>query len=539
MKVQQARLFENDALKDERLLSRRRYRVNAADWKIRGAVYTSEAVAAAMTKWALRSPDDHVLDPACGDGVFLTAAKNGLRSLGAKKPHVFGVDLDPVAARESGGINSDFFAWASSAPQFDVILGNPPFIRSHLFDEDSRQMAFGLMERDGLKPSRLMSSWAPFLAISCQLLRPGGRLGFVLPEELLQVGYAKELRTELLRRFNRVMVCFPPRDMFAEVQQSTVLLLCDQSEEGPRGLSVVPFDSLLSGNPRSLACPPWDWCEKWTHLYLTDGDRRLIVSGFAVLQWRSLATFGRVEVGIVTGSNRFFALSPERAETLGSRFLLPSVTSTRDLRGTKFTSNDFNTMLSASRPAYLFSSDVPEHELPKPVRAYVLEGERHGVHKQYKCKLRTPWYSVPSMRMSHAALFRQVGDFARLVHLEKPCAPTDTLHRVTWTDEKEGARLATAFLNTWTLLATELTGRSYGGGVLEIMPKEASRLLVPTPTKAVDAIEFEVDRLVRAKKTREAIARVDEVVLPPSLSKSKRVHASELLDRLIDRRKRA
>jgi adenine-specific DNA-methyltransferase len=51
-----------------------RYRENGTAQKIRGAVYTPPRVAAALVRWAVRSPTDRVLDPACGEGVFLAIA---------------------------------------------------------------------------------------------------------------------------------------------------------------------------------------------------------------------------------------------------------------------------------------------------------------------------------------------------------------------------------------------------------------------------------------------------------------------------------
>ncbi len=519
------------------LLARRRYSVDGADWKLRGAVYTPRPVADALVQWAVRGPLDLVLDPACGDGVFLSASCSRLRALGARDPQPLGVDVDENAAAQAGAVHADFFDWADTNHKFQAIVGNPPFIRSHVFEEASRTRAFRLMVRMGLKPSRLMNTWAPFLAICCSLLTPDGRLALVLPEELLQVGYALQLRSYLRRRFRRVMICFAPRDTFPDVQQSVVLLLCDNSWDGPHGLSLIQYDDLLSGRVQPTAAAPWQWCEKWTHLYLSASERESLASGFDSLDWQPLKHYARVEVGVVTGSNRFFVVAKTRAQTLDPRFLRAAVTSTRDLPGIRLTKGDVARRITSGRPAFLFSTNLARAELPENVLDYIREGERHGVHEQYKCRNRSPWYAVPSAQPSNAALFRQVGDFARLVQFEKPCSPTDTLHRVWWNDGVDGNSLATGFLNTWTLLATEITGRSYGGGVLEIMPREAKHLPVPEPNQKLAAIHEDIDKMVRASRIREGIAKVDAAVLPPSLSTKDRLMAADVLARLIERRK--
>src|SRR5438876_6402250 len=193
-----------------------RYHQNGAAEKVRGAVYTQPGVAAALTRWAVRTRADRVLDPACGEGVFLSAARTRLADLGARDPECLGVDFDEATAAQSGAICADFFRWVRTAPKVDVIVGNPPFIRSHLFPEASRALAFAEMVKMGLRPSRLMSTWAPFLALCCKALKEQGRLAVVIPEELLTVGYAEELRSFLLTRFRRVIVCFPSEGIFPE-----------------------------------------------------------------------------------------------------------------------------------------------------------------------------------------------------------------------------------------------------------------------------------------------------------------------------------
>jgi hypothetical protein len=55
--------------------------------KQRGAYYTPEAVACALVAWAAPNQADRLLDPACGDGIFI-----------ANHPHSVGVEQFPPAA---------------------------------------------------------------------------------------------------------------------------------------------------------------------------------------------------------------------------------------------------------------------------------------------------------------------------------------------------------------------------------------------------------------------------------------------------------
>ena len=84
---------------------------------------------------------------------------------------------------------------------------------------------------------------------------------------------------------------------------------------------------------------------------------------------------------------------------------------------------------------------------------------------------------MPSVWEPHGFLFRQVYDFPRMVLNEAGATSTDTIHRVHCMAQPEQV-----VTNTYTYLtaaSAEIEGRSYGGGVLELEPTEAERLLMP------------------------------------------------------------
>lgn len=515
-----------------------RYQENNSAEKMLGAVYTPPRVAAALVRWAVRSSADKVLDPACGEGVFLAAARTRLADLGAKRPTCVGVDIDPQAASASVAICQDFFKWAQHAPKFDAVVGNPPFIRSHLFPEQSRAVAFRQMEEMGLRPSRLMSTWAPFVVVSCKILTESGRLALVVPEEILHVNYAEELRRFLLARFRRVIVCLPARDLFPSVQQAVVLLLCDNDTSGRPGLMTTPSRDLEEGPPYATeAAPPWSWSRKWTHMFLKPAEREFVSESHRQLGWQPLNEYGRAEVGVVTGNNAFFILSKAEVEKIGNGYVEPIVCSARDIRGIRFGASDFRAMVEQERPAFLIHTADPVDKLPAPLQRYLTEGEDREIDKGYKCRIRDPWYAVPGVWPADALLLRQAGEVPKLVHLTQKCASTDTIHRVRWRRPSMGKRHTVGFLNTWTLIACEIMGRSYGGGVLELMPGEANRIPLPPPLPQLEGIFERVDERVRRREFDDVIGLVDEVVMPGFITRSQREEARTILSKLIARRK--
>ena len=481
----------------------------------RGAVYTPGPVAEAMCRWAIRSPAESVLDPAAGDGVFLRASSRRLEALGAPEPDCFGIDIDPEAAEQSGAIHADFFGWHATADHaFDAVLGNPPYVRSHQFPEPSRRLAFAGMRDLGMRPSRLMSTWAPFVALASARVRPGGRMALVVPEELLTIGYATELRHRLRQRFRALTICIPPRKLFASVQQATVLLLADDSPSSEPGLHLLDYGDLCNGRYEAARpAPVWPWTTKWTHILLPERARRQVEDFVTNLEWRPLSAYARVEVGIVTGNNAYFLLDQRRADGIRRENLVPALSRTHQVPGTFFRQDEFDALTGQDAPMQMLNLQCPPSDLDRGESDYVERGVADGVSGGYKCRNRSPWYAVPSVRRSDAVLFRQSGRFPRIVHLEQPCAVTDTMHRIRWRDGVCGRRVATGFLNVWTLLCAELFGRSYGGGVLELMPSEARNLPVPEPDPEFGELADDVDALVRNRQFQDVLGVVSEAAL--------------------------
>jgi hypothetical protein len=255
------------------------------------------------------------------------------------------------------------------------------------------------------------------------------------------------------------------------------------------------------------------------------------------LGWLPMREYGRVEVGVVTGDNDFFLLPAGTAQQLCADILTPVVCSARDLRGIEFGARDFQQIVGQGRPVFLLNMRESAAKLGPNERAYLALGERRRVPDKYKCRIRDPWYAVPSVWPPDAIMLRQAGDMPRVVHLSKRCTATDTVHRVTWRRPSQGRRLTVAFMNTLTLLAAELTGRSYGGGVLELMPKEANQLPMPEPVAVLEPLFDQVDAMVRNKEHWGAVDLCDRVVFPAWVSKKEKASLRCSLLSLVERRK--
>jgi adenine-specific DNA-methyltransferase len=65
---------------------------------------------------------------------------------------------------------------------------------------------------------------------SSLLLKEKGKIGFVIPAELLQVSYAQQLREFLAHFYNKINIISFEKLVFPDIQQEVVLLLCEKTE---------------------------------------------------------------------------------------------------------------------------------------------------------------------------------------------------------------------------------------------------------------------------------------------------------------------
>lgn len=539
--------------------------------KLRGGYYTAPDIAAWLCDWAVRSPKDRILEPSCGDGVFLNAAARRLRKLGARAPSVaaqlIGVEIQDAEAEKARAVlnqalgvlglaqvaHGDFFEWLDKdETSFDCVVGNPPFIRYHSFPEPSRTRAMTLLTTSGLRANKLTNIWVPFVVGAVRKLGAGGRLALVLPAELLQVSYAAQLRCYLADRFRRLDILACNHLFFDGAEQEVILLLADgrlpsPSAENPCRINLTQLhrvEEVFSWAPNGRAggdkYVDHD-SEKWLKYFLNRREIALMRSLREDARIATLAEHGHVDVGIVTGRNSFFVLDEQEVHRHSLHdFVRPLVGRAAQLRGAVLGRPELAALGRTGHRVFLFSADLMSEKLPDSVRQYVRLGEKRGDHKGYKCSIRNPWYSVPSVWCPDAFVFRQIYDFPRVVLNRAGATSTDTIHRLAC--RRDPARVAGNLYTHLAAASAEIEGRSYGGGVLELEPTEAERLLVPRQIVEPMPLD-EVDRLVRAGRLGQVLEENDRLVLRNGIGLSRRECAAlariwaKMRDRRVSRTK--
>jgi hypothetical protein len=525
------------------------------DAKSLGAYYTDVRAADFLAWWAIRSPNETMLDPSFGAGVFLRSGSKRLLQLGGQpKDQVYGAEIDATvfhrvsdrlaaehALNHKNLFLGDFFSIDSASLRVDAAIGNPPFIRYQRFTGEMRKLALSRCIAQGVRFPELCSSWAPFLVHTIAMLRPGGRLAMVLPVEVGHAQYAQPVLEHIRRSFGSATFLTFREKLFPDLSEDTVLLLADDFGASPARflwrdlahpdeLTVIRENDLWPlTNTRALDAPAVaSGTTRLIEYFIPERARflyhDLIRSGRA----QRLGVLADVGIGYVTGANEYFHLSPRRAEQyrISTEFLKPAIRRGRALRGLRLTPADWQRAVESKEAGFLLHIGK-EQSLSQTVRKYLDEGEAQHIHSGYKCRMRTPWYCVPHVYLPDAFLTNMSGAMPRLVANDAGVYAPNSLHilRLHPSAQIPSDALAALWQTSLTRLSAEIEGHALGGGMLKLEPTEAENVLIPCLDRReipkLLELSSELDDLARKMGDDAVRERADQAILQEVMGLSK------------------
>jgi adenine-specific DNA-methyltransferase len=229
-----------------------------------GVFYTPPALVERLLDLAEQAGVDwsgaRVLDPACGGGAFLApAARRMAASLAHLSPeerlshietHLQGYEIDPFSAWVSRvfvemALKDDIAAAGrpladlirvgdslrtpeSLYGRFDLVVGNPPYGRIKLSDEDRSKWSRSLYGHANL--------YGLFCDLAAHLVSPGGVVAYVTPTSFLGGQYFQALRGILAQETPPVAIDFIAHReaVFADALQETLLAVYKKRKDPAR-----------------------------------------------------------------------------------------------------------------------------------------------------------------------------------------------------------------------------------------------------------------------------------------------------------------
>lgn len=494
--------------------------------KLRGGFYTPDSLVdlciarvASLTRGRSRL---RLVEPSAGDGAFIRGVARS--SVRGRVEHIEAVELVESEARKSAAAlheaaiegcvaTCSAIEWAvSSNALFDAAIGNPPFVRFQFVSKDDRMFTEQLAQRMGLSFAGVSNLWLPVLLGTLHRLRVGGAFAFVVPAECFTGISAGTLRSWLVQNTGTLRFDLFAPGSFPSVLQEVVVLSGKRvaANSGPTTCTIK--EHARAGSPTSAEHVIKTGREPWTRYLLNKEQLDAVEEASHLPVVSKLGRLARFNVAAVTGANDYFSVDSTTLDKFGlrpwSRALLPRI---RHAAGLRYTELDHALADAAGARVHLldFSSDRPDPEKYAKPHSYLQLGTDAELHLRYKCRIREPWYRVPSIRAGELLLSKRSHHYPRVVLNVAGVVTTDTVYRGAAQGRLIGHvdDFAAGFHNSLTLLSAELEGRSFGGGVLELVPSEVSRLLMPF----IPGFGAELDRLdAVARAVGESQDLVDE-----------------------------
>jgi methylase of polypeptide subunit release factors len=369
-----------------------------------GQFYTPDEIGRLLSRWAVRSPTNHVLDPASGAGSLTVRAYERLDELGSRSrreplSRLTAVDVNEVPLRltalnlasqngyeptdEDVVYHSDFFDLdPGDIGTFDATVANPPYLRQealaadrahfrdHLerFGGDSGSVyANGEKEIDGRS-----DLYCYFLTHVTGFLREGARLAWVVPTKWMAADYGPSLQEFLYDHYKVEAVVGFRNRLFEDALVDTVLLLLERTDDAEsrrntetnfvRITERMAPDDVLAVVDRTEGVRDGAYLKirgesryrtiavRQSHLEATLGGKlqRYITAPAlytAVVEHDStvrLSDVATITRGKKTGANPIFILDTAEvgSRDIERRFLRPAVKSVREVDGYEHTADD-------------------------------------------------------------------------------------------------------------------------------------------------------------------------------------------------------
>lgn len=443
------------------------------------------------------------LEPAVGTGVFFSALLNSANGNSIKE--AVGIELDKgyaeVARRlwsEKGltVVVSDYFDFVrqnENHGRFNLLCTNPPYVRHHHIDSPfKRKLQDEVFSRLGINASGLSGLYVYFVLLSHDILADNAVASWLIPSEFLYVNYGKALRDYLLHHVTLLDIHqFDPEDVqFEDALVSSCVVTYRKAKPDQDSRVLYSFGGTMA-EPRmekSVGPAELDASTKWRFRSGSNGngDEEAV----------RLGQLFDIKRGLATGANSFFILTEDKAAEydIPRNFLRPVLPSSRFLKEDVITADSDGLPNTTKRLFLLDCTEEPAtvKRLYPGLWAYLELGKTQGVAEAYLCGSRKVWY-FQERRQPAFFLATYMGRSENIhrcplhfyLNLSRAVAtnvflnlyPKPFLTKLLAEDDTRPAQLLKS-LQAITCTQMIEEGRSYGGGLHKLEPREMGNIVL-------------------------------------------------------------
>lgn len=441
-----------------------------------------------------------ILEPSVGDGSFIEAFINQYSSKNIKDLTILDINKDELTkallkAKESNIFenilfeNKDFLDFALlNKSKYSLIIGNPPYIKSTLLSKEQITKCQKIHSHNQLSDKKINNIWTSFLLGGCSSLKEDGILSFVLPTDLLQVKYSEEIRKYLVDNFERIEIFTLDRFIFSDIEQHTMILFLykKSNEKGTFFYQITDMNKCKYKKISSNGLMIYE--TKWTHYNLKPKEIKLLNQINTKLD--RVNKFIDSKPGIVTGANAYFIINQSTVKRYKlHKYVKPIIQKSLFVK-TNIELNEYiiDELQNIGTPMYLLILDE-NIKVDKNLEKYLLIGQKDSINLRYKCSIRNKWYCLPNIsEPTEGLIFKRYHKIPKLLKNSAQVHVTDGAYKIYMKENYNIDSFIYSFFNIITLIFAELTGRKYGGGVIELIPSEFKNL--PIYYQPINEIEF-------------------------------------------------
>jgi len=344
------------------------------------------------------------LDPAFGTGALYSALLSVFskcqihRAFGFEKDKEFGYEAQRLWRATNLELFIDDFTLRSppdtTTEKANLIISNPPYTRhQNLTSQEKNRLRELIRKTSGIQLSGRTGLHGYFILLSDSWLTTNGLACWIIPSELMEVDYGREIRNYLLNNVTLLRIHrFDTTDLqFDTALVSSTIIIYKKTTPPVNHAFLYSQGGSLTKPVTIKEISANDFREAprqrgFLTSTIIDAGCDLRISDVFV-----------VKRGIATGANFYFILTPDDVKRYGIKedFLLPILPPPRYVPFERIEGNDQGIPI-LEKEMYLLTCDLAESQVEKKyprLWEYYEIGRSMGIHERYLCRKRSNWYS--------------------------------------------------------------------------------------------------------------------------------------------------